>query len=592
MHIFVTIKNIWYELNYILNEKQRRQSVGLLIMLLLSSVCELLGVSAILPFIQALINPQKLASYPVLKDIFEVLNVSSDIGIVVTVSIGIVLVYIGKDLFLLFTIYFQISFQSKLEKELSVFILNSYMKRPYPFFLNTNSADINRGIGQDVNGVNQMLNVMFKLIGEVLTVAAIGIYMLYVDFVMAVTMMIVALFVVLVMSKFFRNFLKGLGEAQRQYYSAMAKVAYQTIYGIKDIMVLGRSKQFVGLYDKASLDHCNAKIKSEFATSCPEKIVDAVCVGGLIAIVCLRFAMGADPESFIPNLGVFAVAAFRILPSVSRIIGYSNSVLMTIPSLEATYNNVHEVKEYEAKMKNYADKNGQADDIITFEKNLEIKNVCWHYDNAKDVLHDLNLTINKGESIALIGQSGAGKSTLADIILGLLMPQKGQILSDGKDVYTSLNEWKKHIGYIPQMVFLLDDTIRNNVLFGAPFIDDEKIWKALDEAQLGDFVRKLPEGLDTMVGERGVKMSGGQRQRVAIARALYNDPDILVMDEATAALDNETEAAVMESINALSGLKTLLIIAHRLTTVRECDKIYEIGNKVATLRDKKEIFKD
>lgn len=267
------------------------------------------------------------------------------------------------------------------------------------------------------------------------------------------------------------------------------------------------------------------------------------------------------------------------------------------PTLEEAFVNITAAREYENELTEYQKLHGGVDEAhmgeVSFKKQVVVKNVRFKYKKAKEpVLQNISLTITKGESIALIGASGAGKTTMADVMLGLLHPESGTVEMDGIDIFSMPKHWAKIIGYVPQMVFLTDDTIRNNVSFGLTRdeIDDDRIWHALEQAQLADFVRKLPKQLDTIVGERGIKFSGGQRQRIAIARALYNEPEILVLDEATSALDNETETAVMEAIDALQGQKTLIIVAHRLTTIRNCDKIYEICDGHAIERAKEEIF--
>lgn len=313
-----------------------------------------------------------------------------------------------------------------------------------------------------------------------------------------------------------------------------------------------------------------------------------------MGIACIRIMIGTNLNTFVPVLGTFAVGAFRILPSISKISSRLNAIAFYRPCLQSTYDNLKEINEYDEQyMPTLQQEHISLEKEISFQNCLEIRNISWKYLNAKNnVLQNLSLTIHKGESVAFIGASGAGKTTLADVIMGLLEPQSGAVEVDGTDIFSIPHQWARTIGYVPQSVFLIDDTVRGNVAFGLKEenVFDDKIWAALEEAQLKEFIESLPLGLDTIVGERGVKFSGGQRQRIAIARALYENPDILVLDEATAALDTETENAVMESIDALQGFKTLIIVAHRLTTIRNCDKIYEIKDGIAVERSKADVF--
>ena len=293
----------------------------------------------------------------------------------------------------------------------------------------------------------------------------------------------------------------------------------------------------------------------------------------------------------VPALSAFAMGAFRILPSLGRISSALNTAIYYMPSLNHVYENLQRINDYQEKDYKESETGAESDRII-LKNGIDIENISWHYKNSDVyVIHNLNLTIKKGTSVAFVGQSGAGKTTLADIILGLLEPQEGKVLIDGNDIYHMGKQLGKIMGYVPQTVYLTDDTIRNNVAFGieGSDIDDDKVWDALEQAQLKQFVKNLNQGLDTFVGDRGVRFSGGQRQRIAIARALYENPDIIIFDEATAALDNETELAVMESIHALQGYKTIIIIAHRLTTIKDCDEIYEISDGKARSRKYEEL---
>ena len=354
-----------------------------------------------------------------------------------------------------------------------------------------------------------------------------------------------------------------------------------------------KQKYFINEYEKKYIERQYPVIGKTVAAESPAYLIEAVCVMGLVLAVCFKALGAQDTTILVSQLASFAVGAFRILPSLGRISSSFNQVVFSLPNLEDAYQN------FQAARKKSAESHSielPADTEIRLMQQIEIRDVVWQYEGTeKKVLKGVNLIIKKGQSVAFIGQSGAGKTTLADIILGLLYPQQGKVLLDGEhDIHQIPTQWSKLIAFVPQTVYLMDDTIRNNVAFGVDEkeIIDEQIWSVLEQAQLKDFVEELPDGLDTLIGERGVRFSGGQRQRIAIARALYTNPDILILDEATSALDNETETAVMEAIERLQGHKTLIIIAHRLTTVKKCDMIYEIKNGVANAVDKRKLFEN
>lgn len=330
---------------------------------------------------------------------------------------------------------------------------------------------------------------------------------------------------------------------------------------------------------------------NEILAAIPKYIVETVCmVGMLIAIIIKMYFGRNDFQAFVVQLSAFAVAAFRLLPSVGKLNAYINSVMYSKSSLDLIYRDLKEIEN--CKMIDFKERKEVEE--WNLENKIELKNIAYHYpDSNKLVLSDVSFSIKKGETIALIGSSGAGKTTLADILLGLLQPVKGTILVDGKNIYDNMDAWHRMLGYIPQTIYLSDDTIRNNIAFGIreEDIDDDAINDALKKAQLYDFVQTLDKGLDTFVGDRGVRLSGGQRQRIGIARALYYNPEILILDEATSALDNETESAVMEAIESLKGMKTMVIIAHRLTTLKNADVIYEVGDGKVWKRNKSDVIK-
>lgn len=300
--------------------------------------------------------------------------------------------------------------------------------------------------------------------------------------------------------------------------------------------------------------------------------METVCVGSLLIVICIRVAFGVNLVAFVTVLSGFGVAAVRLLPSFNRITEYLDIILFS----KASTNNIFNDLQEEVKLSK--NRNSQNKDIkITLLDKVTVDSICFKYPNTDTyIFQNASVEIKKNESVAFIGSSGVGKSTIADIILGLIRPESGRIFADGVDINENLTSWHEIVGYIPQTIYLMDDSIRNNIAFGGDNKDNAKLWESLKLAQLEEFVRALPDGLDTEIGDRGVRLSGGQRQRIGIARALYNNPQLLVLDEATSALDNETEAAVMEAVENLHGHTTMIIIAHRLSTIEHCDKVYEV----------------
>lgn len=594
---FRTLRFMMRQLSAILEREQKRNCYRVCLFILVSSMFEMLGVGSFLPFLESMLQPDGVSERWYGHILIDVFGVRNHVALMIILAIGIVVLYLSKNAVLLLSVYVQNKLNARINRELATSMLNSYMKRPYEFFLTHNSADIIRGVGADVNGVYNIISNLFKLTTEILKCITIAIVLLLVDFDMAIGIIMLAGGCLITVTLGFKGIMSDMGRKQREANKNCSKHTYQAVNGIKEITVMRRRENFVKQYDKAANLRRRTNLIYSFITACPNRIVEAVCIGGIMVVVCVRIAQGTDMGAFVPQLGVFALAAFQILPSVSNISAHISGLVFYRPTLEEAYNNITAAKEYDRKQEELTQGSSsvmkKSSGRIEFQDKIEISNIVWRYDNTeKKILDGLSLEIYKGQSVAFIGSSGAGKTTLADVILGLLPPQEGMIKVDGKSIYEIPDEWAKMIGYVPQSVFLIDDTIRNNVSFGLlpEEIDDARVWEALEQAQLAEFVRSLPQGIDTMVGERGVRFSGGQRQRVAIARALYYDPEILVLDEATSALDGETENAVMESIDALQGRKTLIIVAHRLTTIQSCDKIFEIVDGKAIERAKSEVL--
>lgn len=592
-HIY-EIRDMFSKLMYVLNRQQKKLGVLVFILSFIGAILETLGVSLIIPLLNALLSPKDLADNKWFGHFFEIVHIENDTDIILCMGAAIILVYILKNLFFIALSWIRAKYACKVQRELSIKMMKTYMGKGYPFFLTTNTSKLIRGVFADVNGVYSLLNQLFKLVIEVLTVCLICAYIINQDYWLAICVVILATICLLIIVGIFQRKMKKSGVEHRKYSAIVNQNSIQAFQGIKEVIVSGKQSYFVDNFEKAFVKQQKASIIQTIGTECPSYVIEGIFIAGLLSVIVFRIAVGgADASAMIPTLSAFAVGAFRILPALGKISAGYNAVMFYIPNLNEMYKMMKDSEDETYNLDKYYVTENNTENV-TFEHQLCIKSVSFHYPNqTNNVLNDLNLTIKKGNAIAFVGHSGAGKTTLADIILGLLKPQKGDVLIDDKSVFAIGNERGKFIGYVPQSVYLIDDSIRKNVAFGERdnCIDDEMIWKALEQAQLKEFVQGLEDGLDTQIGERGVRFSGGQRQRIAIARALYKNPEILIFDEATAALDNDTERAVMESIEALQGHKTLIIIAHRLTTVKTCDEIYEIKDGKAFRRRYEELIK-
>lgn len=582
------------QLAEILTRKQVRGSILIFLFMIVGSLFEMLSVSSIMPFLQALLTPEVLTGKWYISMITDVFRINDSYHLIILLALGIVVLYIVKNAFLLLSAYMQSFFSTSITRDLSTLMLRSYMKRPYSYFTSHNSADVIRGTNTDTSGVYNIILNIFKVFSELLMCIMIAVFLFITDAFMALGVILLSILCLLGVTLGFRSKMKEMGKRQREAFAACNKYAYQAVNGIKEISILQRRDFFVKEFDAAADEKRRSNLASAFIGACPGRVIEAACISSMLGVVCARVGMGIDMESFVPSLGVFAMAAFKIMPSIASISSSLNSIVFYRPTLQEAHHNIMLARTYDTRKQEVTrDEEVEKSGKSRFRETVTLKDVTWKYPESKDnILEHISFTIKRSESVAFIGASGAGKTTLADIVLGLLPPQSGTVEMDGVNIYEIPRVWSKNIGYVPQSVYLLDDTIRNNISFGLDKeeISEERIWKALDMAQMKDFVKGLPEQLDTVVGERGIKFSGGQRQRIAIARALYYDPDILVLDEATSALDNETENAVMESIHSLQGKKTLIIVAHRLTTIKNCDKIYEIKDKSIILKDKGELF--
>ncbi|MCL2051965.1 MAG: ABC transporter ATP-binding protein/permease [Lachnospiraceae bacterium] len=577
------------KLLYIFSSRDKFKIVILFLMILVGSFLELAAVAIFQPFITAMMNPESIEQSRILSLVHEFFKPSSFEYFLSILCVIIALIYIVKNSFLWFQQRYTINFTLKMQSRMATRLLAGYLKESYLFHLNTNIADLIRNVSNDTVIFTKMLMHFAHLLTEITVCILLGAALFSVSQSMAVVVGLSLIICIGLYTKITRGYIRRLAADGRVYFASMLKWLNQSLHGIKEITVLNRAFYFIESYRKNYRQYVNVTRKNSLMVNTPKYIVETICIIGMIIAIIIKLNFGrSDTADFVSQLAVFAVAAFRLLPSANRINEHISGISTTLPSVNLVYEDIKGIEAVE-NSKAFEQENKE----WHFEKSIVARYISYTYPKTdKKILDNAECEIPKGKTVAFIGSSGAGKTTMADIILGLLEPQFGKVTVDDMNIFKNLDLWRQHIGYIPQAIYLSDDTIRNNVAFGISEdeIDQNAVDEAISKAQLSDFVESLPEGLDTFVGDRGVRLSGGQRQRIGIARALYHDPEILILDEATSALDNETENAVMNAIDSFHGMKTILIIAHRLTTIKNADIIYEIEDGKIVVRDKDDVF--
>ena len=557
----------------VFNAKQKRTLVWLMLAILIGAVVELVSISSVMPFVQMITEPDEMMQDETVRLISNITGVTEFNTLVVLMCGLIIGLFVIKNIYVVFLSNFQYRFTYYGLRDLSSKVMNGYMEKQYPFFLNHNSAELLKSVQTDTNMFYVTVLNSTQLMSECVVALALVIYLVSKDPVIAISMAVVLGIFALGFMRGFRKAFKRMGNQYRDYVEAQIKCMHQSFGGIKEIKISDNEQFFKDQFWDIAAGLAKNQVKNGLYNAIPKPMMETMVIGVILVIVAIKVSVGSTASSFIPIITVFALAAFRLLPSVNKISSYVGVIMYNKVAVEEVYNEVKAMEEAENR------KETTVEEAITFEKAIRLNDVVFAYEGAeKNVIDHVSLEIRKNTSVAFIGPSGAGKTTIVDVMLGILKNQSGTITVDGTDIRDAMSGWHRKIGYIPQVIYLMDDTIRNNIAFGIKpeQIDDKLVWKALEEAQLKEFVESLEEGLDTMVGELGTRISGGQRQRIGIARALYRQPEVLVLDEATSALDNETEKAVMEAIDSLHGKLTMMIIAHRLTTIKNCDVIYEI----------------
>lgn len=577
MSIFRVIKKF----KLILSTDQKSKIIVISILMIIGGLLETISVSLVVPFMNSIMEPSEMMGKWYVLWLCDFLKLQNERTFLVCFGIFLAIIYILKNIYLIIETSIQYQFVYRNMIKMSQRLLSNYISRPYEFFLNVNSGEILRIINTDTpytfTLLSTLLSLFTELVVSVMLIAAVFIFAPEITMILA----FILILLVIAFNFWFKPILRESGVIHQEAGTGMNKWLLQSIQGIKELKVMNKENFFLKNYNNYGEKYVVAAKRHNVLALTPKFVIEAICMGSMFIIVSLIIYFGADIESIMPMLTAVVMAALRLLPSVSRISTALSGIAFNEPFLDKLIENLQDIDDSRPdsllerkgvrQMQNYFEMN----DSIIFD------NISFRYPNTdENVLNKAYLKINKGEAIGIVGASGSGKTTSVDIMLGLLYPQEGNILKDGEDISNDIDGWHAQIGYIPQMIFMMDDSIRENVAFGIPSesIDDEKVWKALREASLDSFVRSLPEGLETQIGERGVRLSGGQRQRIGIARALYSNPQILIFDEATSALDNETEATIMESIRKLQGSRTMIIIAHRLSTIETCDSVYRVEN--------------
>ncbi len=575
-----------HKVGYLFDRKQKKQILGLAVLILIGGLLETMGVSLLLPVVQAIMDPEAIMENELVGAVTDLLQIETSRQLIILMLGSLIALYVIKNTYLLFLTYVQNTFVTRNRNRMISRVMREFLSRPYEEYLGADIPTVFRLTDSDIPNAFQLILVLIQMVTEIVVAVSLCIVLVVVSPVMSFFILCIFLGMTLMITKVLKPRLNAIGHKNQMIQSRIAKWRIQSIYGLKDVKVLHREEFFVRNYYESGAIGADVARNYAVFNNLPRLLIETIFMAAMLLFIMLYMLRGGNIGILIPQLSAFAVAAMRVMPGTNRINTYLSEIAYAQPCLDYLYENLT------SNMK--ADVNGSVTGLTEaaqpelqstkLQDKIVLDHITYAYPNTeKNIFTDAHMEVKKGQSVGIMGPSGAGKSTIVDILLGLLHVQEGSITCDGVNIFDNYGDWLSKIGYIPQSIYLIDESIRDNIAFGidADRIDDKRIWDVLEEAQLKEFVKELPEGLDTTIGDRGVRISGGQRQRLGIARALYHDPEILVFDEATSALDNDTEKAVMDAINSFHGRKTMVIIAHRLNTIAKCDVIYKVdGEKI------------
>ena len=564
------------KLRLLLDGKQKRAMAGLMVMMIFGAFLQTAGVGMLVQGVSVAVDPQAVEKSALVRGFYDFLGCEDFESFSVTVMVLLMVVFAAKNIFLFVQQKLTFAFVYTNQFRTSERMMRNYLRRDYEFYLNADTAVVQRNITSDVNNMYALILALLQLMSDGVVSLFVIAYCLMTNGLMTVLLAAALAVLMAMIKKVLKPVMYRAGKENQHYYSSLFKWISQTVQGIKEVKVTCKEQYFVDEYCRCGRGYVNAVQKRDLYNNVPKLLIETVCIAVMMGYMIVLTLLGTGTENMLEVISTLAAAAFVLLPAVNRINNQMNAISYCEPFFMGVSDNLQEEIGDDRVDMSFA---ARVEEKLPLRHSIELRNITYAYPNTEKLIFDhADLTVPIGSAVGIVGTSGAGKSTIVDILLGLLTVREGAILADGADVRDNYRSFLKNIGYIPQMIFMLDDTIGRNVAFGVhgEEVDQERVWEVLREAQLDEFVRSLPEGLETGIGERGIRLSGGQRQRIGIARALYYDPEVLILDEATSALDNDTEAAIMDSINRLHGKKTLIIIAHRLQTIQKCDLVFRV----------------
>lgn len=561
------------KLQFILTGEERSRLVLLFLAILVMAVLELGGIASIFPFMQLVAEPEAISTNAWLAWMYEAGGFETPRAMLTAAGLGVITLLAVSKASALFTSWWQHKYSWDVAHALCTRLLRNYLNRPYSYFLNKNTSELFSNLILEVSQFTAgVLVPILELITQMVVVVLIFLLLLLVNVKIALTVSIVlgTSYGLVYLGR--RHFLSRIGEERVEVNLKRFKSMNEALTSIKTSRVYGSQGFFYNRFEAASREHSSIHPKVHLIVSAPRYIIEVFAFGSILAIVVLLLMRGEELQGILPLLSLYALAGYRLLPALQRAFSAAATIQHSFPVVNKLYTDLQYIPTDNLELEGNAT-------VIPFEKEIKLQQLSFQYDDTEQaVLHDLNVHIRKGQTIAFVGSTGSGKTTLVDIIVGLLPPGQGQLLIDGQALQVgTAPHWQKQIGYVSQDVFLFDDTIQANIAIGVKEedIDKTRLERVAKMANIHDFIQtELPAAYDTVVGERGVRLSGGQRQRLGLARALYRQPSLLVLDEATSALDGITEQAVIESIKQIADELTIIIIAHRLSTVRHADCIY------------------